>query len=133
MKSSDDLTIGELAGRFGLATHVLRHWESEGLITPRRLPNGRRRYDFPDVVQVAMILRGKEAGLSLEDIRETVQAPDGAARRKVLRRHRDDLQQRIDRLQSAKSMIDHALDCKAPDVWECGVFRARIMALVPPA
>ncbi|WP_443137105.1 helix-turn-helix domain-containing protein [Kribbella sp. CCNWLW197] len=26
--------IGVLAARFGLATHVLRHWEDEGLLTP---------------------------------------------------------------------------------------------------
>ena len=30
------LTIGELATRFGLATHVLRHWEDEGLLSPAR-------------------------------------------------------------------------------------------------
>ena len=27
-------SIGELAERFGLETHVLRHWESEGLLEP---------------------------------------------------------------------------------------------------
>lgn len=36
MKSSEALTIGELAQRFGLATHVLRYWESMGLLKPAR-------------------------------------------------------------------------------------------------
>jgi hypothetical protein len=31
---SEEMTIGELAARFGLATHVLRHWEAMGLLTP---------------------------------------------------------------------------------------------------
>lgn len=26
--------IGELAARFGLSTHVLRHWEAVGLLAP---------------------------------------------------------------------------------------------------
>jgi hypothetical protein len=29
-----EYTIGELAARFGLATHVLRHWEDVGLLSP---------------------------------------------------------------------------------------------------
>ncbi|MZG18734.1 MerR family DNA-binding transcriptional regulator, partial [Streptomyces sp. SID5914] len=41
MKSSDDggldgLGIGALAARFGLAAHVLRHWEAMGLLHPGR-------------------------------------------------------------------------------------------------
>ncbi len=39
MKSSP-WTIGELAARFGLATHVLRHWEDVGLLTPSATPAG---------------------------------------------------------------------------------------------
>ena len=35
-------SIGELAGRFGLETHVLRHWESEGLLDPERERSGYR-------------------------------------------------------------------------------------------
>jgi DNA-binding transcriptional MerR regulator len=36
--------IGELAGRFGLATHVLRHWEAAGLLIPAARVGGRRQY-----------------------------------------------------------------------------------------
>ena len=32
----EEMTIGELAARFGLATHVLRHWEAVGLLGPER-------------------------------------------------------------------------------------------------
>ncbi|MER5317779.1 MerR family transcriptional regulator [Streptosporangium roseum] len=28
------MTIGDVAARFGPATHVLRHWESMGLLSP---------------------------------------------------------------------------------------------------
>jgi MerR family copper efflux transcriptional regulator len=38
------VAIGDLAARFGLATHVLRHWEEMGLLRPARTSAGRRRY-----------------------------------------------------------------------------------------
>src|SRR5262249_30579296 len=58
MKSSGELTIGELANRFGLATHVLRHWESMGLLVPGRDRGGQRRYGDGDLARVALILMG---------------------------------------------------------------------------
>lgn len=39
------MRIGELATKTGIATRMLRYYEEEGLITPRRLPNGYRDYD----------------------------------------------------------------------------------------
>ncbi len=124
MKSTADLGIGELAEQFGLATHVLRHWEAEGLLEPSRLSNGRRRYGPRDVTRVALILAGKDVGLSLERLRETFQAADGGQRRKLMREHRDDLQRRIDILRRAQEMVDHALLCTAPDPLECPVLLA---------
>ena len=37
-------SVGELAERVGLATHVLRHWEDVGLLSPVRDGSGYRRY-----------------------------------------------------------------------------------------
>lgn len=115
------LSIGELADLFGLATHVLRHWEAAGLLAPSRLGNGRRLYHSGDVTRVALIMAGKDVGLSLEQMRATMEAPDGDHRRKLMRAHRDDLQRRIDRLRRAQEMVDHALQCAAPDPLECPV------------
>ncbi len=68
MKSSLDWSIGEVAERFGLETHVLRHWEDVGLLAPARDSAGRRRYGRDDVVRVATVIRSKAAGMSLDQI-----------------------------------------------------------------
>ncbi|WP_414938151.1 MerR family transcriptional regulator [Amycolatopsis sp. cmx-11-51] len=68
------MSVGEVARRFGLATHVLRHWESVGLLKPARAGD-RRRYDDKDLYRIAVIVRSKEAGLSLDGIREMFQNP----------------------------------------------------------
>jgi len=39
------MRIGELATRTGVPTRMLRYYEEQGLITPRRLANGYREYD----------------------------------------------------------------------------------------
>src|SRR5882724_2492697 len=97
MKSSGDdatLSVGEVAEQVGLATHVLRHWESMGLFSPARAGD-RRRYRRGDLYKVAVILRAKEAGLSLEAIRQMVTTHDPAARTTILRSHQEDLTRRI--------------------------------------
>lgn len=131
MQSHDDLvmTIGEIAARFGLATHVLRHWESEGLLAPARVVAGRRRYRSADLYRVATILRAKEAGLSLEQIRELIHVA-GPARRKILQRHREDLVARIDALQDSLRFIEGGLECDHDDFTACPHYQAMVRARI---
>ncbi|WP_285773180.1 MerR family transcriptional regulator [Microtetraspora sp. NBRC 13810] len=126
MKSSAQLTIGDVAARFGLATHVLRHWESVGLLAPVRVAGGRRRYGDADLYRVAIILRAKEAGLGLEDIREMLTASDPASRREVFRRHRAGLARRIAEAQISLDLIDRALNCEHDDITRCPNFRRAV-------
>jgi DNA-binding transcriptional MerR regulator len=39
------MKISELSARTGVAARMLRYYEEQGLITPRRLSNGYREYD----------------------------------------------------------------------------------------
>lgn len=117
------MTIGELAERFDLAPHVLRHWEAMGLLTPASRVNGRRRYDEGHITRVAVIVRGKAAGMSLEQLGEILQAASRSQRHDVLRRHHVDLEGRLRRLEESKLMIEHALECQAEDFTECPAFQ----------
>jgi len=117
------MTIGELAARFGLEPHVLRHWESVGLLLPTERVNGRRRYRREQEARIALILGAKAAGLSLERIRQILQAPDRSTRRKLLLEHRAELDRRQRELDAARAMVDHALTCRAEDFTRCLDFR----------
>jgi len=58
--------IGELAERTGIPQATLRTWESRyGVLRPRRLPGGHRRYTDRDVALVVDVLRLRESGLAL--------------------------------------------------------------------
>lgn len=132
MKSSDDhlrWTVGELADRFELPTHVLRHWETMGLLAPERDSAGRRRYREADAYRVAAIVSSKAAGMSLDQIRSLL---DAAAddRRRILTEHLADLAARMAEMERSRHLTEHALECRAHDVANCPNFRAHVADLV---
>ena len=114
-------TVGELAARFDLPTHVLRHWESLGLLAPARDASGYRRYGPADLVRVAVILRNKAAGMTLEQIGVLIDA-EAVDRQAVLEAHLRDLAERADAIERSRLMTEHALRCEAHDVTACPRF-----------
>ncbi|MGH3454238.1 MAG: MerR family transcriptional regulator [Nocardioidaceae bacterium] len=128
MKSSRDtmMSIGDLAQRFGIATHVLRHWESMGLLSPATRINGRRYYTRDHVVRVATIMGSKAGGLSLTQIRDLLAAPSAAARRRLLADHAAELDRRMAEIAAAKQMVAHAMSCRSGDIAQCPNFRRMV-------
>lgn len=128
MKSSS-LAIGDAAARFGLPTHVLRHWEHVGLLAPARDVAGRRRYEEPDVVRIAVIVRSKAAGMSLAQIGVLLDE-DAPERHAVLEDHVRDLDARMRELERARSMTAHAFECERHDIATCPNFIATVADLL---
>lgn len=129
MKSSP-MTIGQVADHFGLPAHVLRHWESVGLLCPTRVAGGRRRYTRDDLFRVASIVRAKQAGLPLSDIREFLTASHTPAGKDVLRRNHRALQARMAALRSALDLLEAGLNCTHQDITTCPNYRANLTELV---
>jgi DNA-binding transcriptional MerR regulator len=127
-----DWSIGDAAGRFGLETHVLRHWEDVGLLRPARDLAGRRRFGRDDVVRIAVIVRSKAAGMSLDQIGVLLDA-DAPDRHRILQDHIADLDRRMAEMQQAKEMAEHAYACRAHDVATCPGFRKHVDDLVSGA
>jgi len=125
---AQEYTIGELAARFGLATHVLRHWEDMGLLSPARREAGRRVYGPAHITRVAEITIGKDAGFSLEQLRELFAAPGRARRREVLRAQLALVRERIARLTLTETLLEHASRCRNPDYQSCPHFQAMVLA-----
>ncbi|PWN02451.1 MerR family transcriptional regulator [Nocardioides silvaticus] len=122
-------TVGELADRFELPTHVLRHWESMGLLAPERDAAGRRRYREDDAYRVAAIVSSKAAGMSLEQIRSLLDS-EAEGRHKILIDHLADLEARMAEMERSRHLTQHALECRAHDVANCPNFRSHVADLV---
>ena len=69
LRTTELLSIGQLAARGGIAASALRFYESQGLLHDHRTDSGQRRYLRDTLRRVAFIKAAQEVGLSLEDIR----------------------------------------------------------------
>ncbi|MFZ6874434.1 MerR family transcriptional regulator [Undibacterium sp. Di27W] len=68
------ISISELAALTGLSAHTLRFYEKAGVLqAANRADNGHRRYNSQDVLVLAFVLRLKQTGMPLAEIREYAQ------------------------------------------------------------
>lgn len=119
------MSIGEVATAVGLPSNVLRHWETEGLLSPERDTAGRRRYNEDQIVRIAVIQRSKSAGMTLTQI--GVMLDEGAAERhQVLQAHLDDIDRRMEDMRRSREMTEHAMNCRSHDIATCPRFRAGV-------
>ena len=70
-------TIGDLAREFGVTLRTLRFYEDRGLLSPRREGTA-RIYDARDRARLSVILKGKQLGFTLTEIRAMVAEERGA-------------------------------------------------------
>ena len=66
------MNIGEAASRSGLPTKTIRYYESIGLVSSTRRPNGFRDYDEREVRKLRFIGCARSLGFSVEECRQLV-------------------------------------------------------------
>jgi DNA-binding transcriptional MerR regulator len=99
--------IGEIAREFGVTFRALRFYESRGLLTPLRAGTA-RRYRQADRERLALILRGKKLGFTLDQIACMIRGKaDGMSGDLDLDRRR--CAEQIDLLEAKKRQIESAL------------------------
>lgn len=73
----ETLTIGQLAGEFGVAAETLRYYERRGLVEPvRRTASGYRLYGSGARDRLCFIRRAQALGFSLEEVADLLALSD---------------------------------------------------------
>jgi len=73
-----ELTIGELSERTGVASSALRFYEAQGLISATRSGGGQRRYARDTLRRVSFVRIAQQVGLSLDEIGDALSSlPEG--------------------------------------------------------
>jgi DNA-binding transcriptional MerR regulator len=94
-RGESGLKVGALAKRAGLTVRTLHHYDEIGLVSPSgRTRSGHRMYGDADVERLQRVLSLRQLGLSLEQIRELLEAP-GWTLEEVLEEHVKHVRERI--------------------------------------
>jgi DNA-binding transcriptional MerR regulator len=102
--------VREVASLSGLSVRALHHYDAIGLLRPsRRSPAGYRLYDDRDLLRLQQVLIGRELGLSLEEIRRSLDDP-AFDRRSALLGQRAQLERRAAATVQMIRAIDAALE-----------------------
>lgn len=121
-------TIGQLSDICGVPTSTIRFWERRGLLQPQARSGGQRRYTEEALSQVGMLLLCQDAGFTLAEIRELVtkQATDRFRWRELVEAKMITITDSLRKLDKARDLLTHALDCEHDDITRCPKFRAAV-------
>lgn len=115
--SSGELTVGQVARRSGVSVSALHFYEAEGLIGSTRTSGNQRRFSREVLRRVAFIRASQAVGIPLHRIKESLDRLPGG--RTPTRRDwerlsaawRDDLDDRITRLQHLRDRLGGCIGC----------------------
>ena len=93
----------------GVSIRTLHHYDAIGLLVPAlRTSAGYRMYTDADLLRLQQILIGRELGLSLEEIRRSLDDP-GFNRKAALLNQRERLKERLHQAEAMIRAVDAAL------------------------
>jgi MerR family transcriptional regulator, redox-sensitive transcriptional activator SoxR len=124
----EEITIGELAARAGVAQSALRYYEQRGLIRAERTGGNQRRYARAQLRRVAFIRAAQRVGMSLDEVEEALSGlpADRTPRRqdwsRLSRRMRSHLEGRIHELERLRDDLNGCVGCGCLSLRTCKLF-----------
>jgi MerR family transcriptional regulator, redox-sensitive transcriptional activator SoxR len=113
----NQLTIGDVAQRAGVAQSALRYYERELLIESQRSAGGQRRYHRDVLRRIAFIRAAQHVGLTLEEIKQALaslpssRTPTAADWKRLSQSWRPRLDRRIAELERLRDRLDSCIGC----------------------
>jgi Hg(II)-responsive transcriptional regulator len=136
--SGRTLQRAELARRTGCNLETIRYYEKTGMMPdPPRTFSGYRVYDDGHVSRLRFILRARELGFSIEQIRGLLDLVDGGTQtcaevKERTERHLADVRAKIVDLERIEKVLaETAAQCSGKNVPECPVLEALTSGVHP--
>jgi MerR family redox-sensitive transcriptional activator SoxR len=127
MKTTDLLTVGEVAQRSGFAPSALRFYEREGLVGATRTSGNQRRYPRSVLRRLAFIRAARNVGLSLEEVAAALatlpqdRPPTRAEWARLSRSWRARLDDQIAALTRLRDGLDSCIGCGCLSLKTCAL------------
>lgn len=119
------MRIGQVAEQAGLRKSAIRYYEQIGLLPEPARVSGQRTYDESVFRRLAMIDVSQRAGLSLDEIRELVDAgsaPISEQMQQLAARKLPEVEALIARAEAMRDWLKTAQGCGCQSIDECGLF-----------
>jgi len=126
MQFSAMIDIGDVSKKTGLPISTLRYYEKKGLITSIARHGLRRQYDRNILERLSLIILGRNAGFSLDEMRDMLNSNGTQIDREKLLHKAAEISKKIQKLEMMRNGLNHAASCTAPSHLECPKFQ-RIM------
>jgi MerR family transcriptional regulator, redox-sensitive transcriptional activator SoxR len=120
-----ELTVGEVAARSGVAVSAIHFYEAKGLIRSRRTPGNQRRYPRGILRRVAVIKVAQRIGIPLATIHEALatlpagRTPTAADWRRLSAVWKRGLDDRIERLLRLRDSLNGCIGCGCLSMKAC--------------
>jgi MerR family redox-sensitive transcriptional activator SoxR len=127
VKTTDVLTITEVARRSGFPSSALRFYEKQGLIAASRTGGGQRRYERSVLRRLAFVRAARNVGLSLDEIAAALSSlpagrtPTRADWSKLSRDWRARLDEQIEALQALRNGLESCIGCGCLSLKRCAI------------
>jgi MerR family redox-sensitive transcriptional activator SoxR len=127
VRSTDQLTVSDIAARSGFSSSALRFYEREGLIRATRTAGNQRRYERSVLRRLAFIRAARNVGLSLDEVAAALAAlPDGrtptrADWTRLSRSWRSRLDAQIAALERLRDGLDSCIGCGCLSLQRCAM------------
>ena len=127
-RSSDRLSIGEVAERTGISVSAIRFYETKGLVSPSRNSGGQRRFPRSDIRRLSFILIAQQLGLSIADIQESLAAlpdkrtPTEKDWSRMSRSIKVKLDDQIASLERMRDTLDGCIGCGCLSLKNCALY-----------
>jgi DNA-binding transcriptional MerR regulator len=108
--------IGDFSRMTLLSVKALRHYHELGLLRPAQIDEetGYRRYRLEQVPTAQVIRRLRELGMSLDDVRAVIEAPDVPARNAAIGAHLRRMESELEQTRATVSSLRLLLDGPPP-------------------
>jgi MerR family redox-sensitive transcriptional activator SoxR len=127
MRTTDPLTVGEIARRSGFAESAIRYYEGLGLLAATRTSGGQRRFERSTLRRLAFIRAARNVGLSLDEIAQALatlpagRAPTREDWTRLSRGWRQRLNDQIDALVALRDGLDSCIGCGCLSLQRCAI------------
>lgn len=120
------LSIGEVAQKAGISVSAIRFYEGKGLLPEAERVSGQRRFTAEAVQRLGTIEVAKQAGFSLDEVRELLEGSEQSAvsgrLRALAQRKLPEVEETIARAQSMKAWLEAANGCECAALDVCALF-----------